>query len=359
MAAKPIPRENNPRYRASADQFTVFKSRFVDAFANGVSDSFLTQIQQALGVQLDESTKELKAKYPIALPRVGFEKFISPMEYRKWSETEVESTTAQWRDGVVEELAKHLAPGPSMLKSANEPALWAQSALDTAEKVLCEKLQGATSGNHGFDGVPFFCALDAETKLINPKGGTRKYGNHKTIALDAANPIAFWESVEEHFRNIPALGERGYLKLEPVATLSSSKTQKILRNVAEKKELRVKVGTTEAIVEENRWQGKFAPLWTNDLEDDELYVFAKGAQAGVPFIIHVLEGMEELFGGEFMSPKDWRAMTGTYLQPLMTWWGPESEWARDNEKIRVKAGIDFDITLMCPWSVLKVKVTYP
>jgi len=72
MAANPIPRMNEPRYRTTADQFNTFKARLADAFATGMAQqSFLTRIQQSLGVQLEESTKELKASYPIMLPRAG------------------------------------------------------------------------------------------------------------------------------------------------------------------------------------------------------------------------------------------------------------------------------------------------
>ncbi len=360
MPANPIPRTADPRYRyAGADQFTVFRRRMFDAFASTVGESFLTAIPRALGRDLDESTKELKAAYPIMLPRTGFVEVIGEMVYRKWSETEVTSQPGRWRDGLSEDLRKYNSP-VSILRNANAPVSWADAALDTAEEKLCAVLTAGTSGTHEFDKAPFFGALDTDDKKINPKSDeSRLYGNHKEIALDANNPIAFWEEVEEHFRGIPKPGDRGFLKLEPVFALSSSKAQKILRNVAEKKELRLKVGTTEAVVEENRWQGKFEPWYSTYLADDEMYVFAKGAQAGVPYIVHVLEGVEELFGGEFMSPVEWAQMTGTHVQPLITMLGPESEHAKKHEEILVKAALDFTVTLMCPWSVLKVKVTYP
>jgi len=360
MAANPVPRTADPRYRTSADQFNVFRRRLADTFATYVvAESFLTQIPKALDKTLDESTKELKATYPIMLPRAGFEQYIGPLVYKKWSETEVTSTPARWKDGVSEDLRKHMSPGPSFLRDANAAAAWAQAAIDTAEERLCSVLNAGTSGVHGFDGASFFAALDANTKKINPKdANSRTFPNHISLTLDAANPIAFWQSVESHFRSIPTPGKTGHLKLEPMVSLSSSKAQLILRDVAEKKELRVKTGATEVVVEENRWQGKFSPLWTNNLADNELYVFAKGAQAGIPYIVHSLEGIEELFGAEFMSPKDWRTMTGTYLQPLVTMIGPDSEHAQKNDEILVKAVMDFDVTLMCPWSVLKVKVTY-
>ena len=360
MAANPIPRMNEPRYRTTADQFNTFKARLADAFATGMAQqSFLTRIQQSLGVQLEESTKELKASYPIMLPRAGFEQDIGPLVYKKWSETEVTSTPVNWRDGVSEDLRKHMSPGPSFLRDANAPALWAQAALDTAEQRFCQVLNAGTSGTHGFDSAAFFCALDATTKKINPKdASSRTYGNHKGITLDAADPIAFWEEIVDHFRAIPTPGARGYLKLDPAFVLMSSKAEKILSAVAEKKELRIKVGATEVQIEENRWQGKFDFAWTNELADNEMYVFARGGQAGIPYIVHSLEGIEELFGAEFMAPQDWRAVTGTYLQPLVSMLGPESEHAIKNNEVLVQVSIDFDITPMCPWSVLKVKVTY-
>jgi hypothetical protein len=359
----PLPREFDPRYRSTAgDLFTTFRRTLVDAFASGVSESFLTEIPRALGRNLDESTTELKASYPLILPRPGFEEYVGPMVYRKYSETEITSTPGRWKDGVSEDKRKHLAPGPSFLKDMNAPMMWADAALDTVEEKFCLVLNAATSGAHGFDNLPFFNALDAtgtDQKKIHPKSSTsRRFSNHKTIALDVNNPIAFWELVETHFREVPKPGDRGFLKLEPVFSLSSSKAQKILRNVAEKKELRLKVGSTEAVVEENRWQGKFVPWWTPYLADDEMYVFAKGAQAGLPYIIHSLAGVEGMKGGEFMAAKDWRAMTGTYIQPLVTMLGPDSEHAEKEDQILVKACIDFAVTLMCPWSVLKVKVTY-
>lgn len=359
MPANPIPRQNDPRYKfGAADQFTVFRRRMFDTFATSMQESFLTAIPRALGRNLDESSKELKTTYPIMLPRAGFEEAIGAMAYRKWSETEITSAPARWRDGISEDLRKYNSP-VSVLRNTNAAMAWADAALDTAEEKLCTELSNGTSGTHEFDGAAFFCAEDAETKPINPKSSSsRLYGNHKAITLDSANPIAFWEEVEEHFRGIPKPGDRGYLKLEPAFALSSSKAQKILRNVAEKKELRVKAGSTEVVVEENRWQGKFEPWYSTYLEDDEMYVFARGAQAGVPYFMHSLEGTEELFGGEFMSPQDWQAMTGTYLQPLVTMLGPESEHAQKNDEILVKAVLDFTVTLMCPWSVLKVKVTY-
>lgn len=359
MPANPIPRQYDPRYKYnSADQFTVFRRRLFDAFATSVSESFLTAIPRALGRNLDESSKELKTTYPIMLPRAGFEEAVGPMLYRKWSETEVSSQPARWRDGISEDLRKYNSP-VSVLRNTNAAAAWADAALDTAEEKLCGVLTNGTSGTHEFDGAAFFSAVDTESKKINPKSaGSRLYTNHRAITLDAANPIAFWEEVEEHFRGIPKPGDRGFLKLEPVFALSSSKAQKILRNVAEKKELRVSFGGTDVIVEENRWQGKFEPWYSTYLADDEMYVFAKGAQAGVPYFIHSLEGVEELFGGEFMSPVEWQAMTGTYLQPLVTMLGPDSEHAQKNDEILVKAVLDFTVTMMCPWSVLKVAVTY-
>lgn len=359
MAANPIPRQNDPRYVYNADQFNVFRRRLSDVFVTNVQKSFLSRIQSALGVQLDDATKTLKATYPIMLPRAGFEQYVGPMVYKKWSETEVTSTPARWKDGVSEDLRKHMSPGPSFLRDANAAMQWAQAAIDTAEERLCDVLNAGTSGTHGFDGASFFCAVDATTKKINPKdAASRLYGNHKEIELDAANPIAFWEEIEDHFRSIPTPGQRGDLKLEPAFALSSSKAQKILRNVAEKKDLRVKVGATEVVIEENRWQGTFEPAWTSYLADNEMYVFARGAQAGIPYMVHSLEGIDELFGAEFMSPKEWRSIAGTYLQPLVTMLGPESEHAQKNDEILVKAVMDFDITLMCPWSVLKVEVTY-
>lgn len=360
MAANPIPRQYDPRYRpSSADIFTTFRRTLVDAFASGVGDSFLTAIPTALGRNLDESTTDLKASYPLILPRPGFEEYVGPMVYRKYAETEITSTLGRWKDGVSEDKRKFLAPGPSFLKDMNAAMMWADAALDTVEEKFCAVLNAATSGTHGFDGAAFFSVLDTTTKKIHPKSSTsRTFGNYKTIALDAGNPIAFWESVETHFRTIPKPGDRGYLKLEPVFALSSDKAQKILRTVAEKKELRLTVGGTEMVIEENRWQGKFTAAWTPYLADDEMYVFARGAQAGIPYIIHSLAGVEEMKGGEFMAAADWRAMTGTYIQPLVTMLGPESEHAEKHDEILVKACIDFAVTLMCPWSVLKVKVTY-
>lgn len=361
MAANPIPRQNDPRYRPPAvDQFTTFKRNLVDAFASGVGESFLVALPRALNRVLDVSTADLKAKYPIILPRPGFEEYIGPMVYRKYSETEITSTPGRWKDGISEDKRKYLAPGPSVLRDINMPMMWADAALDTVEEKFCQVLNAATSGTHEFDGASFFSAVDAVTKKIHPKSATsRLYGNHKEIELDPGNPIAFWESVETHFRTVPKPGDRGFLKLEPVFFLGSDKAQKIIRTVAEKKELRLDVGGTTAVVEENRWQGKFEPWWTPYLEDDEAYVFAKGAQAGLPYIIHSLAGVEEMKGGEFMAAQEWRAMTGTYLQPLVTMLGPESEHAEKHDEILIKACIDFAVTLMCPWSVLKVKVTYP
>jgi len=359
MPANPVPRLYDPRYRPSGDIFTSFHRDLVDAFAAGIGTSFLTAIQTALGRNLDVSTRDLKGTWPMMLPRPGFEQYIGPMVYRKYSETEITSTPGRWKDGVSEDLRKHLAPGPSFLRDTNNALMWADAALDTVEDTFCSTFLAATSGTHGFDSAPFFSAVDTESKKIHPKSAeSRSYMNHKAITLTEANPIAFWETVETHFTTIPKPGDRGYLKLEPAFALGSHKSFKILRNVAEKKDLRVKVGSTEVVVEENRWQGKFVPGFSQYMPDDKMLIFAKGAQAGLPYIIHSLEGVEEMKGGEFMSPIEWREVTGTYLQPMVTMLGPESEHAQKNDEILVKACIDFTVTPMCPWGALLVDVTY-
>lgn len=361
MAANPIPRQNDPRYRSNGDQFTAWRSRLVDTFAAKAKTSFVKNIEAALEKTLDEGTRELKPKYPIILPRAAFEEYVGPMVFKTYGETEVEAYTKRWRDGVKEDIRKHLAPGPSFLKDMNGAASYGQAAVDTVEKHFVDTYLAGTSGTHGFDGAAFFCAVDATTKKINPKdAASRSYGNHKALTLKKANPIAFIEALETHFESIPNPSPKGYLKLEVAAILAGSTAHKILRDVAEQDKLEIQIingANTERKTISNRWAGRFSLNLSLDMPADKMLVWAKGAQAGVPHMVHSLLGLEEMPGGEFMAADQWQAMTGTWMQPLTTMIGPGSEHCEMYDEILVKAAMDMAVVLHCPWSALLVDLT--
>ena len=324
------------------------------------SESFVKRLETALGKVLDVGTNELKTEYPIMLPRATFEEKVGPLVYKKYAETSVASTPKQWHDGISEDKRKFLAPGPNFLRDGNNGATWASAARRAVEKELVRVYMAGTSGVHGFDNASFFAAVDAITKVINPKGGTRKYGNHKALTLKKSNPIEFIESLESHFESIPSLGDDGYLDLQLGAILSGSAAYKILRDVAEQDELKITIINgvdTERKEIKNRWAGAFENLKSLDMAADKMLIFAKGADAGVPHILHSLIGTDELKGGEFMAPKQWQALTGTWMQPLITMLGLDSEHCEMYDEILVKACLDFAVTLMCPWSVLLVDLT--
>jgi hypothetical protein len=361
MAVNALPRQNDPRFRpTSADQFTAFRAGLLDAFANGTTESFVKRLEAALGKVLDFGSAELKTEWPIMLPRATFEKAVGPLVYKKYSETSVTSSPSAWQDGISEDKRKHLAPGPSFLRDGNNATSWAQAAVEAVELQLVTAYLAGTTGTHAFDNASFFSAVDAVTKYINPKGGTRKYTNHKALTLKKSNPIAFIESLESHFEGIPSLGEKGYLKLEVAATLSGTVAHKILRDVEEQNDLTITIingAATEEKKIKNRWAGRFANLMSLDMPADKMLVFAKGPTAGVPHVVHSLIGTEELAGGEFMAPVQWQAITGTWMQPLITMLGLDSEHCKKHSEILVQALLDFDVTLMCPWSVLLVDLT--
>lgn len=332
----------------------------MDVFAILVETSFVKNIESATGMVLDFGAPELKTEWPMMLPRATFEKKVGPLVYKAYSETSVTSSPVQWHDGIKEDKRKHQAPGPTFLKDGNSPRLWANAARKAIEKEFITAYLAGTTGTHGYDGASFFSAVDDVSKYINPKGGTRKYTNHKALTLKASNPIEFVQALETHFESIPGLGESGYLDLQLAACLSGSTAHKILRDVAEQDELTITIingSGTERKQMKNRWSGQFANEKSLDMPADKMLVFAKGSDAGVPHIIHSLLGTDELKGGEFMAPQQWKDLTGTWMQPLITMLGLDSEHCEKHDEILVKALLDFAVTLMCPWGVLLVDLT--
>lgn len=361
MAANAIPRTDDPRYKASSDQFTAFRAKFADVFGGAVGTSWLMQLAQELGLDLEHATNELKTTWPLMLPRGGFQEHVGPLLFKAYSETEVTSTPKKWIDGYKEDKDKHLSPGPTFLKNKNNAAMWAQAALAAMELHAVTTYLAGTSGTHSFDGASFFAPVGVDSKKINPKSSTsRLYGNHKALTLNRSNPVAFMNEVEKHFKKIPTPGENGYLKLRPAAVLTGATANQILRPVAKQPELKVTVksgaGTQETTIA-NEWAGMFAALESLDLPDDKAIAFAKGPEAGVPHVIHTLVGEDELRGGEFMAAKDWQALTGSWMQPLITMLGLDSEHCQKYDEILVKAVLDAAMTLMCPWPVLLIDLT--
>jgi hypothetical protein len=351
MPAAPIPigygRTELPRSPDSHAQ--EFLTLLLDTFFKRRDSMWVTR-----DPRLIIGTAQITGQVPLAIPSGSWRQAIGETVYRKLSGKMVPSEPTKWDTGIEEELDRMLAPDYLGLSFGKAPEGEANAAIDLLEATAIEQIvtKGQTV-NHPYDGKPF---LSSDDRPIHPlKEGSGVYKNKKSIA---AGYDGFHE-IQQHFWGIPHPNGRGKLSLEPTLLVTNHVDYKTWNDVRTKDEVTIKVATgggeTRPAKEQNELKGKFELEKSSYLAEGETLVFASGPHAGVPYIVHFLNGIELLPNGQIRAPQAWSEKTGTPMIPKFKYFGPNDPLVQRTGKVQIKGELTFTVTPMAPWSVLFCK----
>ncbi len=352
MSANPVPlwfgRSELPK---SPDQHAQeFLTLFLDTFFARRDASWLTRNPEYM-----LGTASLTAQVPIVIPSGSWREAIGETVYRKLTAKTIPSTVTKKDTGVEEELDRMLAPDYIGLSFGRAPQNEGNALVDFMERIAIDTL--VTKGQtvvHPYDGVAY---LSADDRPIHPlKDGSGVYKNKKDIGAGYAG----MREIQKHFWNIPHPRGEGKLALEPSLILTNHTDYGEWRDVWTEDKVQIQVPTgngteTRPFDRNNEFKKTFALEKTSYLAAGETLVFASGPEAGMPFLVHYLNGIEVLPNGQIRAPVQWSEKTGTPMMPKFKYFGPNDPIVQRDGKVQIKGEVSFSITPMHPWAVLFCK----
>ncbi len=358
-------REANPRYKPPKHDFNTFRSRSLNAFAKASTDGIVRKIAAAQGLVIEQGLTTLEQSYPVPIPSGGMRPAQNPRRFDRMSERTIRGGVLPFQGGIMEEIRKLTRPGPvaTIWGMPNKAEKFGASCAALVDKLIIERLSAGTTGQHGYDDAAFF----GTGKKINPDdSNSPTYDNNYVESVNRLELIEWVRTVKRRMKKIPhpMTTDKAPMWIDQYlgAIMVSTENFDMFEDVAERDDeiVVVKNGTdiVAATTRVNREKGQFLVIESKNQDDDEIFAFGAGLGAEPAIMVHSLIGVEELPGGEFMSPMAWQAETGTWMMPRMWDLDQNSEYAKLNGQVLVGIDMDADVILYAPWSVARYEITW-
>lgn len=227
-------------------------------------------------------SKALLTTFPIPLSAAGYKEFLGDVKYRDLAHKSIQLKPKTWQDGVME-LAS-VVEAPDFTGWNDQPAAMALAADSLPNELVAALLKA--NATQEFDGKAFFASNHPYNPLVT---GLGTFDNDHSGAFT----VESLKTAKTNFRAIKG-GNGKPLGLRMTHVLAPAAMEEEVKDVLEQDMVIQAVGGDFGAVD-NRHKGTVIPIFSDELEDDDVfYPLALNKPGLVPWVVQDEGAPEEI-----------------------------------------------------------------